>query len=228
MDIDKILNANIDNNYKLFQQKICCTKYPILGIKIPLLRKIATNLLKKYNYQDILNNLTNNSYEEVMLKGLIIANCSIDYEKKLTLIKNFLPLIDNWAICDIFVGELKFIKNNTAKFLKFLKPLFNSKKEYTLRFAIVSLLNYYINDEYIDLVLNKCLEIKSDYYYVKMAISWTLSISFTKYFAKTLKFMQDHQNEFDKWTYNKALQKAKESLQIDNEKKIILQKAKIK
>ena len=61
-----------------------------------------------------------------------------------------------------------------------------------------------------------------------MAISWTLSTSLVKYYPKTLKFMEKHKNEFAKWTYNKALQKARESLKIDQKQKIIFQKAKIK
>ena len=226
MNISDYLNPYIDKNYKLFHERICQTEYEIIGIKIPILRKISKLLLKDYNTYEILNSLNENYYEYVMLQGLIIANAKVNFEEKLDLINKFIPKIDNWAICDIFCGELKFIKNNEEKFLKYILSHLESDKEYYKRFSIVILLNYYINDEYIDFVLNKMLEIKSDYYYVKMAISWCLSICLIKYFDKTIEFMNTNKNNFDKWTYNKALQKGIESYRITKENKDLLRKIK--
>lgn len=228
MNISDYLNPYIDKNYKLFHERICQTKYEIIGIKIPILRMISKLLLKDYNTYEILNSLNENYYEYVMLQGLIIANAKVNFEEKLDLINKFIPKIDNWAICDIFCGELKFIKNNEEKFFKYILSYLESDKEYYKRFSIVILLNYYINDEYIDFVLNKMLEIKSDYYYVKMAISWCLSICLIKYFDKTIEFMNTNKNNFDKWTYNKALQKGIESFRISKENKKTLQNMKIK
>lgn len=228
MDIDKLLNENIDLNYKKFHEKICHTQYNILGIKIPVLRKIAKELLKTYSYEEIVNNLNNNYYEHVMLEGLIIANANIIYEEKLILIKNFIPKIDNWAICDVFCAELKFIKNKQDQFFNFLLPYFNSNKEYHLRFSIVILLNYYINDKYIDYVLNKMLDYKSDYYYVNMAISWCISFCLIKYFDKTKDFLIKNRNNINKWIFNKSIQKAKESYRISKDNKEILNNLKIK
>lgn len=227
MNINKLLNQYIDNNYKLFHQRICFTKYEILGIKIPTLREICKQLLKDYDYQEILNKLNYKYYEHVMLHGLIIANAKVNFDEKILLIDKFIPYIDNWAICDIFISELKLIKNNKELFLKYLLNLYQNKNEYYQRFFIVSLLNYYIDDEYIDFVLQKMLEIKSEYYYVKMAIAWCLSICLIKYFDKTYNYLITNKNNFDKWTYNKALQKGIESYRITKENKELLRKIKI-
>lgn len=227
MNILEILKPYIDNDYKKFHKKICQTKYEILGIKIPILRKIAKELVKQYDYLELLNNINNDYYECVMLKGLIIGNIKISFEERINLINEFLPLIDNWAICDIFISELKFIKEEPQLFLDYIEPFKNETSEYYLRFYIVSLLNYYINDKYIDYVLDSMLKIKSDYYYVKMAISWCLSICLIKYFDKTLEFLNQNKENIDKWTYNKALQKGMESFRINNENKKILKSMKI-
>lgn len=227
MNILEILEPYINEDYKLFHQKLCQTKHEILGIKIPILRKIAKDLLKEYDYIELLNNIDNEYYECVMLKGLIIGNIKINSEEKIKLINEFLPLIDNWAICDIFVSELKFIKKDLDLFLEFIKPLFKSDKTYYKRFSIVVLLNYYINDTYIDFVLDTSLDIKDNDYYVKMAISWCLSICLIKYFDKTIKFLNDNKYDFDKWTYNKALQKGMESFRISTENKKLLKSMKI-
>lgn len=227
MNILEILKPYINNDYKKFHTKICQTKYEILGIKIPTLRKIAKELVKKYDYLELLNNINNDYYECVMLKGLIIGNIKISFEERIKLINEFLPLIDNWAICDIFISELKFIKKEGQKFLEYIKPFKNETSEYYLRFYIVSLLDYYINDKYIDYVLENMLNIKSDYYYVKMAISWCLSVCLVKHFDKTLEFLNINKERFDKWTYNKALQKGMESFRISTENKKLLKSMKI-
>ena len=100
--------------------------------------------------------------------------------------------------------------------------ILKKEDEYYKRFGIVVLLDYYINDEYIDYVLNTCLNIKSEYYYVKMAISWCLSICLIKYFDKTVTFLKNNKHNLDKWTYNKALQKGIESYRISKENKELL------
>ena len=227
MNIDDILKEYISYDYKLFHEKLCHTKYEILGIKIPILRKITKDLVKQYDYKDIINNLNFKYYEHVMIYGLIIANVKTTYDEKIDLINEYLPFIDNWAICDTFISELKFIKNYKEKFLEYILSLLYSYEEYYLRFGIVSLLDYYIDDEHIDKVLNKMLEIKSEHYYVNMAISWCISICLIKYFDKTITFLKQNKNNFDKWTYNKALQKGIESLRISEEKKNLLRNLKI-
>ena len=116
MDILSTLKKNVNDEYKIFQEKICKTKYPILGIKIPVLRKICKEMLKEATFEEIINNLDQKYYESILMEGLLIANCNKSYEEKIELITNYLPKIDNWAICDIFCGEAKFIKKNKDSF----------------------------------------------------------------------------------------------------------------
>ena len=228
MLIKDILNKYVDNNYKLFQEKIVSSNYPILGIKIPLLRKIVKDLLKNYDYQDILNNLSNNSFEEIIMEGLVIASIKIDYNERINLINNYLPKIDNWATCDVFCGSLKFVKENKKEFYEYLNEIINNyTQEYYLRFAIVMFLNYYLDADYRNDVLKKIITIKSDYYYVKMATAWCISLCLIKDFDYTLNFLKKNQSKMDIWTYNKALQKGMESLKLDKKKKNILKEAKI-
>ena len=81
------------------------------------------------------------------------------------------------------------------------------------------MLNYYLHDEYIDKVLDLVSKIKSDDYYVKMAMSWLMSISYIKYKEKTLVYLVNIKDEF---VYNQALNKIVDSRRIsDDEKKFI-------
>ena len=97
------------------------------------------------------------------------------------------------------------------------KEYLKSTQEYQVRFAIVMLLNYYINDQYIDQVLQILDNVKLDKYYVQMANAWAISICLIKYYNKTLDFLNT--TKIDDFTYNKGIQKAIESYRITNEQK---------
>ncbi len=219
MNIISLLESNKNLDYQAFMQKICFTKYPIVGVKIPTVKKLAKDLLKENDFKEILSKISDATFEEVLLEAFIISYAKVSFEEKINLIKNFLPKIDNWAICDSFISSLKFIKDYQEETLIFLKELLKYSDEYYLRFVIVTLLNYYVNDSYYNEVLNILINIKSEYYYVKMALAWAYSILLTKYFEEAINFLTINKNNIDKWTYNKALQKGRESFKLSKEQK---------
>ena len=106
-----------------------------------------------------------------------------------------------------------------------IKEYLASKREFELRFAIVMILDYYIEKEYLEKDFNIFNQIKSDKYYVKMAVAWAISICLIKFYNETIEYLEN--NTFlDNWTYNKAIQKAIESYRITNEQKHELRKMK--
>ena len=84
------------------------------------------------------------------------------------------------------------------------------------------LLDHFIDDEYIDKVLDLIDNFKDERYYAKMAAAWALSICFIKYPPKTLAYLK--RSNLDKWTFNKSIQKIRESYRVDKETKEILKK----
>ena len=107
---------------------------------------------------------------------------------------------------------------------EFLQPYLRSRREFEIRFAVVMLLNFYLNQEYIDRVLVSLNHVNHDGYYAKMAVAWVVSICFVKFPEKTMPYLQ--QNNWDIFTFNKALQKIRESLCIDEETKALIGKMK--
>ena len=222
MKTEKFYKDNIDLEYRRFHKKICKTKYNILGIKLPKLRNYAKRLLTIYEIDEILNSIDNSSYENVLVKGLCIA-----YSKNLNTLDyldKYIPLIDNWAICDSVVNTLKIFKKDQDKYLYFIEKHLNSNNEFEIRFSLVILLNYYINDQYIDQVLQILDNVKLDKYYVQMANAWAISICLIKYYEKAIIFLEN--SSLDKFTYNKAIQKAIESYRITDKQKDDLRKMK--
>ena len=173
--------------------------------------------LAKGNWQNYKDNLY---YEEIMIQGLVIGYAKLEPEKRLEFLREFVPKIDNWGICDIVCSNLKFIKQNKELVWEFIQPYLNSDKEFEIRFGVVILLNYFIEDEYIDRVLLILDKIKHDGYYAKMAIAWALSVCFVKYWDKTFEYFKT--SNLEKWTYNKTIQKTCESYRITQDKKNLL------
>ena len=95
-----------------------------------------------------------------------------------------------------------------------------------MRFGIVSLLEHFINDTYIDDVLQILSDIRHDGYYVKMAAAWALSVCYIKYPGKTSALVTE--NRLDDFTHNKMIQKICESFRVSREQKEELKKLKRK
>ena len=101
-----------------------------------------------------------------------------------------------------------------------------AQEEYKRRFVLVMLLDYYIDDEYIEHVFDVIDRIPKEEYYVQMAAAWALSVALVKQYDRTLAYME--KCRLDDFTYNKALQKAVESYRITDRQKAELRSRKRK
>lgn len=220
--LDK-LKELADEKYKKFHTGLCPGSKEILGVRIPLIRKLAQKLAKE-NFRDYLKEAENKFYEETVLQGLVIANAKMDFTEKLKYIQEFVPKIDSWAVCDTFCADLKDIKKNKETMWKFIQKYFKSNKEFELRFAIIILLDYYIEEKYINEIFKIVDKIRTDKYYVQMGIAWLISVLYVKYPNETMEYLKE--NNLDKFTYNKSIQKIIESYRVKDESKEILRKMK--
>lgn len=227
--IDELIMLK-DEKYKEFNKKLCPdTNLEMLGIRVPILRKFAQKILKsnEYNIEEFLKNKDIKFFEEVQLKGFIIGYKKTGFENKLKLIEEFISYIDSWAITDTFVPTLKIKKENLKDYWNFILKYINSEKEFEVRFSIVSMLDYFIIDQYVDKVIEILNNVSNEGYYVKMAVAWTLAEIGIKYNGKAMQFLKE-KNNLDKFTYNKTLQKMIESFRIDKEQKDVLRMMKRK
>ena len=222
--IKKELKQLQDKKYQEFHQGLCPGTTDIIGIRVPILRNYAKELLKKYTLEEIIENLDNQYYEEILLEGILIGLSKEDYETTIKYIEKFVPKINNWAVCDTFCAGLKITKKHKEEMFEFLQKYLKSSKEFEIRFGIVMLLDYYVEEQYLDKLFKIFNSIKNTEYYVQMAVAWAISICLIKYYDKTCKYLENA--ILDDFTYNKAIQKAIESYRIPDEKKTFLRKMK--
>lgn len=205
-----------DLKYKEFHGSLCPDMDNIIGVRIPRLREYAKELYKSNNLKDI--KIEDKYYEELVIQGMLIGfQTKEPIEEVIKQVEEFVPKINSWAVCDTFCAGLKVTKKYQPEMFEVIKQYLKSKQEYEVRFAIVMLLDYYINDQYIDQILQILDNVKLDKYYVQMAKAWAISICLIKYYNKTLDFLKI--TKIDDFTYNKGIQKAIESYRITNEQK---------
>lgn len=215
-----------DQKYKKFHSGLCPGTNNIIGVRVPILRNYAKELSKKYDTEELLQKIDNKYYEEIMLQGMLIGLGKQDFNNLKKQIKQFVPKIDNWAICDTFCAGLKQTKKYKKEMWDFLQKYIQSDKEFEIRFAVVMILDYYIEKEYLKDIFSVFDSITNDAYYVQMAVAWAISICLIKFYDETIKYLKIA--KLDQFTYNKALQKAIESYRITKEQKEKLKNMKMK
>lgn len=205
-----------EEEYQKFSAALLPNIDNVLGVRLPLLRKLAKEIAKG-DWQKFMAIAELEYFEEVMLQGMVLGYVKGDIEDILSYVADFVPLIDNWSVCDSFCIGLKFTQNNKERVWQFLQSYLNSTQEYEIRFGVVMLINYYIEDRYIKEVLIRLDDVKHKGYYAKMAVAWAVSICYVKLPKPTMEYLYD--NTLDDFTYNKALQKITESYRVDKETK---------
>ena len=210
MDIRKRLKQEAEEKYRLFSAALIPNIDNILGVRIPKLNKLAKELYKT-DWKPLLNQPCI-YMEETMLQGMLIAKTG-DFE----LVKQFVPKINNWSVCDKFCNSLKCVKDNKQQVWKFIQPYLKSKKEYNNRFALVIMLEYFIEEDYLAKIFEILNTFNSKKYYAQMAAAWLVSMCFVEYPTETTEFLKT--TKLDDWTYNKSIQKVIESLKVDKSTK---------
>ena len=229
MIVNEILNElflSSDEKYRKFTSALVPGTENIIGVRLPQIRAIA----KKYSDTEIgnqfISKLPHGYYEENMTHALMIGFMRGDRTEISKHIDTFIPYVDNWAVCDSFVSSLKYFYSDRKFGLEYIENQLSIGGDFRIRFSLVSLLNYYIDSEYINKALKMTLSVKGDAYYVKMAHAWLVSVALAKEYDSSLWIIE--KKLLDPWVHNKSIQKSKESYRISKERKEHLDSLRIK
>ncbi len=213
-----VLEENADPKYREFHKRLLKNdKLNVIGVRIPILRRIA----KQFNEDvDKLMSFPDEYYEVTFIKLTAVSN--LKYEDFVLYVGKCVSLIDNWATCDCFTP--KCIEKHKDDFLPYVYGFSDNDGEFYQRFALTSLLHYYVKEKYLSIIFDLVEKSDTGHYYVHMATAWLIAEVLVKYFDYGIKFLQ--LNTLDVKTHNKAIQKANESFRLSDEQKKLLKEIK--
>ena len=181
----------------------------ILGLHLPEMKQVAKTLAKQTDALELLHAFEQEhqadrfslTYEETLIWGLTINALKCSWEERLSLLESYIPVLDNWAVCDSFCCNAKWALKVTPQTLwEFLLPYFRSNREFEVRFAIVMSMCYLLKEEWLSIVFHQLesidlKSIHSEYtnmpspYYARMGMAWLLATSLAKYPNETRNFV---------------------------------------
>ena len=217
----------------------------VMGVHIPKLKTLASSLSKSVDALDILSafeaeNLAGNlCFEEKIVWGLLINALKVSEKQKLALLESFIPVMDNWAVCDTICCNIKWVKDKKG-FWEYLQPYFESDKEFEVRFAIVMSMICFLDKEYFPQVTERIekLDFKNIHsefmspkevtessivrgvakgerpYYVRMAVAWLLATALYKLPDATRSYVNSSKLPSD--VLKLYVRKSKESFRTKN------------
>ena len=147
----------------------------------------------------------------------MIGYLKIPDERRFELIRDFVPLIDNWAVCDSFCPTLRFTKKCSGEMWDFLQTYLCSHEEFYVRFGIVMLMDYYISGEYISRTLESIVCADTGKYYSSMAAAWALAECIIHFPEKSEPYLSDSRLDIE--TRRRTVRKLCDSFRISDEKK---------
>ncbi|EJP76261.1 MULTISPECIES: DNA alkylation repair protein [Campylobacter] len=206
-ELHEILYDLRDEKFKIFSQKLI-SQPEILGVKTPILKKIAKDLARRVKSEDLVK-FKPFFHEEFAVKGYLIMLLKDD-EAKFQLASYFVKSMSNWAICDQF-AKIKFKDVKFANLL--LKQCRGSDLEYEKRFYYVFFMSGFLDESELDGFLRDCLNEKDDRYYVKMAMAWVIAEIFIKFRQSALRLLET--KKLDKFVQNKTISKIRDSFRVE-------------
>lgn len=205
-----------DEKYREFHSSLVLnSKYEMIGIRVPIMRKIAKEIAKT-NIEEFLKYAENNYYEEIMIQGLVISHIK-DEELFNKYFKEYINKIDNWALCDTFCSAIKIVEKHEDKYFREAVKMSLNKKEFISRIGLVMILDHFINKKNLENIFDILNEIESDKFYINMAEAWLLCEMYIKFPKETKTFIQ--KNNLNKFTHNKAISKIHDSYRVSKEEK---------
>ena len=211
-----LLYAAQDVEYRNFNSGLIpnISRELFIGVRTPILRNIAKDIIKSGMGDDFISKLPHKFFEENQLHAFIVSEIR-DFDRAVFETERFLPFINNWATCDqmsprVFKKNLDTLIQHVCKWIK-------SKDIYAVRFAVKTLMQYWLDDNFDEKYADMVADIKSDEYYVNMMRAWYFATAAAKQFDRILPYLK--QGRIDEWTRLRAIQKATESFRVSDKNK---------
>lgn len=188
--------------HRNFMGKLLPTVDPerIVGVKVPILRQIAKELPKEY-----LRELPHVYFEEDMLHDFVIN--SLNRDEALHALREFLPYLDNWAVVDSLDPKSFY---SAPSLMDYYLEWSDDSRPYVARLGIVLALRH-IQEDTLGAV-DHLKTVKSDHYYVQMALAWFFAEAVLHAPEVVLSLLRD--GILDRAVHKKTIRKINESRRV--------------
>lgn len=210
------LFAQRDTTYAAFQSKLMPTVAPalVIGVRMPQVRALAKTLERAGKADAYMHTLPHTYYDENMLHAVLLSHCT-NFAECITLLDEFLPYVDNWAVCDALSPQV--FATHTNALMPHIARWLTTTAVYTQRFALKMLMTHYLDEHFCTDYLDIPAHIHTNEYYVAMMIAWFYATALAKQWKATIAFLR--KNTLDNFVQNKTIQKACESRRLSAEQK---------
>lgn len=233
-DIQRRLREMQDVKYADFQMALIpgMERERAIGVRTPQLRALAKELYReaqkggesaRSDIDAFLRTLPHKYFDEMQLHAFIISEIK-DFAMCMAETERFLPHVDNWATCDQL--SPKVFRKHRQELLSHIDCWLGSEHTYTVRFGMGMLMQHFLDEDFDISYMDRIAEIRSDEYYINMMIAWYFATALAKQPESAMTVLKEQR--LDRWTHNKAIQKAIESRRITDEQKAYLRTLKIR
>lgn len=224
-EIQNILFAHRDPKYAEFIAKLIPTlpKESFIGVRSPEYRKIRKELPEESAVNAFLAALPHPFYEENILHSMLLCDIK-DYAVCIEKVEQFLPYVDNWAVCDGLNPPV--FQKHPEEIREKIRSWIASDRPYTQRFGMHILMSLFLDERFEPSLLDLPAALRSDEYYVNMMTAWLFAEALAKQWDAAIPYLKE--KRLDKWTHNKAIQKAIESYRITDGQKDYLRTLRIR
>lgn len=238
-ELVKRLLSEQDLEYRDFHASLLpnIDKKTIIGVRVPTMRKIAREFADSATPAELakfMDKLPHRYFEENQVH-LFVTERIKNADECLRRIEQFLPYIDNWAVCD---GKSpKALLKDERRFYAKIREWLKSREPYTVRFGVNMLMNFFLdarfNKKFLKWVaaIDESLfnddgraECPTDRYYVQMVVAWYFATALAKQWDAAFPYIEGR--KLSPWIHAKSIQKACESYRITDAQKAILRRLK--
>ena len=198
----------------------------VICLSMSFVRQVAKQILAGEPLE-FLKFASGETYEEVLICGLVIAGLK-DLEKQIELFDKWKEKIGNWSLCDSVCSSMKPLKKckDKEKYFDYFYEMCFDKREYVARFGIITIMANFLEEKFIDQILQMAKTVSNDAYYVQMGIAWLLSMTFVYFRKQTLELIES--KTLSKFVQNKTISKCHDSFRVSDEDKQMLKEFRIK
>ena len=215
------LFALADPGFRDFQASLVPTVPPerMIGVRTPALRALAREMADTPEAELFLEALPHRYHEENQLHGFLVGGGK-DFAKTVERLDRFLPFVDNWATCDTICPRL--FARRADELLPAVDRWLASPHLYAVRFGVVALMSFFLDDAFSPEILRRAAAVKRDDYYAKTAVAWFFATALAKRWDEALPWVAG--KRLDAETRRMAIRKGIESFRIPPERKEELRK----